>query len=103
MADEVIIEEYANLKKDPSSGEILQIPAELITTQVLDIAVASAAFNARTSFIRVQSKGTGFWYLIGGASPSATANTDGNSWLPADQFRDLAIRPGVDLKIDTAA
>ena len=102
MANEVIIEEYAGIEKNPEGG-FIPIPGSLITSQVLDIAELSAAFNAGTTFIRVQSKGTGFWYKTGGTAPSAVANTDGNCWLPADQFRDVAIIAGTDTKIDTAA
>ena len=101
MANEVIIEEYENI--GARGGTDKPLPRTLVTTQILDIATASAQFNERTSFIRIQSKGTGFWWALGGASPSATANTAGSAWLPADQFRDIAINPQVDLKIDTAA
>ena len=103
MANEVIIEQYASIGLAQATGQSVPVPGRLITTQILDLAVASAAFNAATAFVRIQSKGTGFWYIFGGASPDAVANTAGNRWLPADQFRDLAITPGTDLKLDTAA
>lgn len=103
MANEVIIEEYEGTAAKNPDGTYAQIPGKLITTQVLDIAEASAQFNAKTAFIRIQSVGTGFWYIFGGAAPSATANTDGNRWLPANQFRDLDVDVGTDLKLDTAA
>ena len=103
MANEVIIEEYESVGTKFPDGEFAPITGKLVTTQVLTIGTASSAFNAKTSMIRVQSKGTGFWHILGGASPDAVANTAGNRWLPADQCRDLFITPGVDLKLDTAA
>jgi hypothetical protein len=102
MANEVIIEEYAGLLvKDAQNKYIDKIQGDFITSQVLDIAEASAAFNASTQYIRIQSKGTGFWYILGGASPSAAANTDGNRWLPADQSIIIPLEGNT--KIDTAA
>lgn len=103
MANEVIIEEYSGILLKSPDGEYMPVPGALITTQVLDIAEVSAQFNAATAFIRLQSKGTGFWYILGGESPSAAADTANNRWLPADQFRDLVIRDATDLKLDTAA
>lgn len=100
MADEVIIEEYQNI--GAVNGSDKNLPRTLITTQVLDIAVLSAAFNDNTTFIRIRSKSTGFWYKIGGSAVSAAADTNGNCWLPADQFVDIAIN-GADTNIDTAA
>ena len=103
MANEVIIEEYGVQVAQSPNSAYLPVPGSLITSQILTIATASAALNAKTTLVRIQSKGTGFWYIFGGASPDAVANTAGNRWLPADQFRDLAVAPGTDLKIDTAA
>lgn len=104
MANDVIVEEYAGLiVRDPVTGEAAPIPGQLITTQVLNIAELSAAFNARTCFIRLQSKDLGFWYILGTSAASAVADTDGNRWLPADQFRDLFIAVRTDTHLDTAA
>lgn len=103
MANEVIIEEYSSAGLTNSEGKNVPIPGTFITSQIKDIATASSAFDAKTAFIRIQSKGTGFWYILGGNSPDAVANTAGNRWLPPDQFRDIAVRPGTDLKLDTAA
>lgn len=106
MANEVIIEEYASVgvrKINAPADKEVQIPGELITTQVLNIDVQSASFNQRTAWIRVQSKGTGFWYAVGSASVNSVANTAGNRWLPADQFRDISLTPTTDVRIDTAA
>lgn len=94
MANEVIIEEYENFDVR------IQAPREWITTQVLDIAEASAPLNAKTKYIRVRSKGTGFWYTMGDAA-SATANTNGNSWVPADGYNDHVVGTGI--IVDTAA
>ena len=103
MANEVIIEEYASINVKYPDGSFAPIPGELITTQVLNITELSAAFNPRTSFIRIQSKTTGFWYILGTSAASAVADTDGNRWIPADQFRDIGITPGTHTNIDTAA
>lgn len=54
MANEVIIEEYEGTGlSTTSSGAGVPVPAKLLTTQVLDIAEASAQFNVKTVFIRV--------------------------------------------------
>ena len=103
MANEVIVEEYSGVTLKNPDGRYAPVPGILLTTQVLTIGVLSAAFDARTAFLRIQSKGTGFWYKIGGAAPSAVADTAGNRWLPADDHRDISIDIGTDTKIDTAA
>lgn len=95
MADEVIIEEYQTI--DPN----LQIPTQWITTQVLDIATASSELDEKTKYIRIRSKGTGFWYTFGGSAVSAAADTDGNSYLAAGDFVDHVVGRGT--YIDTAA
>lgn len=95
MANEVIIEEYA------AFDETMQCPTQPITTQVLDIAEASAALNALTRYVVVSSKGTGFWYKFGDSSVSAIANTDGNIWLQADGRRPHKVGAGT--YIDSAA
>jgi len=95
MADEVIIEEYA------SFDAAIQIPTVPITTQVLDIATLSAQLDDRTRYVRIRSKGTGFWYKFGDSSASAAADTDGNLWCGADEFFDHRVGNG--LYIDTAA
>ena len=96
MANEVIIEEYKGL---PTGG--LSISDTPTTTQVLDIATKSAAFADTTKYVRIRSKGTAFWYKFGDSSVSATANTDGNLYLPADQAVPHAVGKGS--YIDTAA
>lgn len=103
MANEVIIEEYGQKRYETKGVYHDNVTGVLNTTQVLTIATLSAAFDARTSMLRVRSKGTGFWYKIGGSAPDAVANTAGNCWLPADQYVDVSIIPGTDTKIDTAA
>lgn len=98
MADEVVIEEYTGFNIN------LQIPTVPVTTQVLDIATASAQLNAATEYVRIVAKDTGFWYKFGGSDVSAAADTDGNLWLAADQFRDHKIDPNSSNRyIDTAA
>lgn len=98
MADEVIISEYT----DPMGSAIGTVYGRPITTQVLDIATRSSAMDASTTMVRLQSKGTGFWYQQGGSSVNAAADTDGNHWLPADNHVDLSIEAGR-THIDTAA
>lgn len=102
MANEVIIEEYTGLlAKDSQNHFIDKVQGDFITSQILTIGTASAAFNASTQYIRIQSKGTGFWYILGGASPDAAANTAGNRWLPADQSIIIPLEGNT--KLDTAA
>lgn len=100
MANEVILEEYGG-QLVTTGGQIAQIPGPLITSQVLDIAEKSAAFNAKTKFVCVSSKGTGFWWLLADSNASAAANTDGNTWVPADQHRYRAV--GSHTHFDSAA
>ena len=98
MANEVIIEEYAGFNNN------LKIPSTPLTTQVLDIATASAQLNAATEYVRIMAKGTGFWYKFGESGVSAAADTDGNLWVPADQFRDHKMQKESSTRyIDTAA
>lgn len=102
MANEVIIEEYSGTGTHSGEKARVPIPGTLVTTQVLDIAEESLAFDATTAFLRLQSKGSGFWYQLGGVSPVCVANTPPARWLPADQFRDIAVNPSTDLKLQTA-
>ncbi len=95
MANEVIIEEYAEIVQR------LPIASEPITTQILDIAELSAAFDTKTKYIRIRSKGTGFWYKLGDGTVSATANTNGNLWVSADGVAEHLISSATN--IDTAA
>lgn len=99
MANEVIIEEYGpQLYKTNGviSGAAM---GQLITTQIKTIGTLSDALNAKTAYVVVQSKGTGFWAIPGDA---ATANTAGNVWIPADQSKEF-VCDGTFTKIDTAA
>jgi len=101
MADEVIITEF----KRPDVGQqggVAPVYGEVVTSQVLDIGTLSAAVSADAVMVRLQSKGTGFWYKQGDSDVSAAADTDGSSWLPADQSIDLSVRGAVRY-IDTAA
>jgi hypothetical protein len=95
MANEVIIEEYATY------DDTLPVAAIPTTTQVLSIATLSAALASTTKYVRIRSKGTGFWYKFGDSTASAAANTNGNLWLPADQA--IEHRVGAGTYIDTAA
>ena len=96
MADEVIIEEYAAF--DAS----MQIPTLPITTQIVDIGTLSAKLNAQTTYIRIRSKGTGFWWIAGDSTASAAADTNGNTWLEAGDFTDQAVTKNSNTYIDTA-
>lgn len=101
MADEVIIKEM----KTPAlkhNGTALPVLGQTITTQVVDIGTLSAALNPATTVVQLISRGTGFWYKEGGASVSAAADTDGNTWLGADKEHSIEVYPGM-TKIDTAA
>ena len=100
MANEVIVYELGMVAQNQgNSVSALTVP---ITTQFLDIASLSAQLNAKTELVRVQSKGAGFYLRIGTSSVSSVANVDGNMWLDAGQWVDIAI--GVeDTHIDTAA
>jgi hypothetical protein len=98
MADEVIIVE---MRKPSSKEGQMNIFGDIITTQVLDIATLSAAMNTDTAMVQIISKGTGFWYKVGGSSVSAAADTNGNVWLKADASHSISIEG--DKYIDTAA
>ena len=89
MANEVIVEEYASTANQP-------IPPQFNKTTTKDIGQTITP-GSQCMFVRIRSKGTGFWYSFNG---NAAANTDGSSWLPADQFVDHQISTGC--VIDTA-
>lgn len=95
MADEVIIEEYQTFDAN------IPVPTIPLKTQVLDIGTLSAALDPLTEYIRIKSKGTGFWYKFGGSTVSAVADTDNNLWLTANDYADH--RVGAGTYIDTAA
>lgn len=94
MANECILEEYQ------AFDTTMQIPTQWLTTQIKDIGVAFTALNAKTKYVRIKSKGTGFWYDFNG---NAAANTAGSTWVPADQFFDHRVTENVGTIIDTAA
>ena len=93
MANEVIISEFG-IQEYKTEGEIQPIYGEPTTSQVLDIATASAALGGRTAMVRLQSMGVGFWYNTGATAALAacTANTDGNHWLPGQHIHRLTGR-----------
>lgn len=99
MANEVIIEEYGPQIYKTNGNLSGAAMGQLITTQILSIATASAALNNKTAYVVVQSKGTGFWAIPGA---SATANTAGNVWVPADGSKEFVV-DGTFTVIDTAA
>lgn len=52
------VEEYSDRLKWNWSGDTIPLPAELLATQEIEIgvaSVASAAFNARTRFVRISA------------------------------------------------
>lgn len=100
MADEVIIVEMQKPTRR-ETGDSLPLFGAVVTTQVLDIATKSAALNTKTDMVQVISKGTGFWYKLGGSSVSAAADTDGNIWLGADASHSIEVTDWT--YIDTAA
>jgi len=102
MADEVIISEYGPQTYE-TNGVVAPIYGMPVTSQVLDIGVASAAMDGKTAMVNISSNGTAFWYKIGSTAALAacTANTDGNYLLKADQDIDIAVPAGY--FIDTAA
>jgi len=105
MADEVIVEEYAEQKYNTDNNISGAAVPELITTQVLDIAAKSAALDARTAYVIVQSNGASFWLKAGDSAVSAAANTDGNLFVPSGGSKELPVTnlDGDDLTyIDTA-
>jgi len=91
MADEVIIEEYQVFEWNQ------QIPSKPTKTTVADIATA-VTLLATTKYINIQAREAAFWFIFGA---SATAETDNNMFLPADQNRFFKVNGGE--VIDTAA
>lgn len=100
MADEVIIVEMQKPTRR-ETGDSLPVFGDVITTQVVDIATLSAALNAKTELVQLISKGTGFWYKLGGSNVSAAADTNGNVWLGADKEHSIEVTDWT--YIDTAA
>ena len=100
MANEVIISEYER------PGIILQgwvapVYGPPVTSQIIDIAVLSAAMNSDTRVIRLQAKDLSFWFTQGNASASAAANTDGSHFLATGEHIDLQV-DATNTHIDTA-
>lgn len=104
MADEVIIIE-ARAATVGNNGNPTSVLGDILTTQVLDIATASAQLNANTEVVRIQSKGVGFWFKTGltAGAAAAAADTDGNVWLYADDYMDIQVNQKHMKFIDTAA
>lgn len=98
MADEIVITEY----KQPEGGLHASIGGKVITTQVLDIGTRSAEFNADTKYVSIASRGVEVWFKTGDSAVNAAADTDGNSWIPADVLIVLAVDESTRY-IDTAA
>lgn len=99
-ADEVVISERGN--QTYKTNSIIQpIHGQRITTQVIDAGTLSSAFNGATSMVQVCANGAAIWYKIGASGVSATANTDGNEFLPSGMCRDEPVMSGQ--FIDTAA
>ena len=91
MANEVIVEEYGE-QMYKTDGHLSGVAiGEKITTQVLDIEERSAQLDARTAYVVIQSKGTGFWLNEGDATVDATANADGNRYVPADGSKEFPV------------
>ena len=99
MANEVIIEEYGDLSVY-SNGQMVQMPGKLLASQVLDVATKSAELNAKTKFVAIKSNATAFWFKFGDTNVSATADTDDNRLITANEMRFF---PRENDYIDTAA
>jgi hypothetical protein len=87
MADEITIHEHA----EPNRVTLVKSP--LITSQVLDLTVKSAAFNALTRVVRITAQAAA-WVKIGDTNVSANANTDGNIYLHAADTIEIEVEPG---------
>lgn len=98
MANEVIITTFkaASAGKSLSSG----VYGEKVGGVVSDIGTRTGQLDGIVA--RLQAKGAGFWYNIGGSGINATANTDGNSFLPDGASIDIELS-AVQNYIDTAA
>ena len=101
MADEVIIT-YWDVASVSNGGSNQPLYYSMGSGQVLDIGTRSAAIPSTVRMIRLKSKGTGFWYNIGGSGVNAAADTDGNDWLEPGEVIDILYDPANNY-IDTAA
>lgn len=103
MADEVVIEEYGSFALKYDDGTYAPLPGKLITSQVLDAGVKSAAFSGKTNSLRiVNTSDAGFWYKVGASDVSAAAATDDNRYLAPQSRIEVSIDVNADTHIDTA-
>ena len=106
MANEVIIEEYADFLIEYEDGTYAPVVGKLITSQVIDVGSKSAALNPATKVVTLSDAGgSGFWYKTGASDVSAVANTAGNRYIPAGMgLYSIGINvKGGETHIDTAA
>lgn len=102
MADDVT---YIECKRPNvvTQGGVAPVLGEIVTTQVVDVAVRSAKFNVDTRTVRVKNRSAAeIWFRQGGSSVNAAADTNGNFSLEAGEFYDLSVTPGFEY-IDSAA
>jgi len=95
MANEVIIEEYQAFDAK------MQIPTKWLTTQVINSGTVSAQLNVATSYIRIRSNGTAFWYKFGTDNTVTASAASGSSRVAADGVNDHAITPNTPTFIGT--
>jgi len=94
VANEVVLREYSDNGALRNGGVVPVYSEEnLITTQVVDIGTRSAAFSTspKTTYVTIDSVGTGFWYIFGDVTVNAAADTDGNSPLAAGGTKDFKV------------
>lgn len=99
MADEITIHEHA-APTMTNKGVLIPTLGPLVTSQVLDLAVKSAAFNASTRMIRITTTAV-TWLKIGDTDVSAAANANGNIYMHAGDSLDIQVTAGQ--FIDSAA
>ena len=102
MANEVIIEEYGPQKYETDGKLSGASIGKKIATQVLNIGSLSAPLNQETSYVIVQSKGAGFWMNEGASDVTATANADGNRWVPTEGVKEFPVTKEI-THVNTAA
>lgn len=95
MANEVIIEEYQAFDAK------MQIPTKWLTTQVINAGAVSAALNANTTYIRVRSNTTAFWYKFGTDNSVTASAASGSSRVAGDGVNDHAVTPNTPTYIGT--
>ena len=92
------IGEYASMADIPTTGQVVPVWGNLITTQTIPVTASSgqsAALNAATRFVRISCKAlTHFKISVAEANPNPMATTTDDQWVGANSPEGFAAAGG---------